>query len=196
MAQFSAVTFGCGQRAGLGGESTLGHERFIQSAYVDERWTKLRDDYEARHTLNWFNFIRQNLRQRLYRRARGLYTVSELCGSPMPRTRKQLLFWGLYTDFQDFWNFKDFKDFRLVFGDFKDLKYSIGFRPDFKEFRPGVRDFSELKSGFMDFGPYFRDFWPYSRDFTKDFRNFTADLKIFQAGFQIFSVRFQGLQGF
>jgi len=40
----------------------------------------------------------------------------------------------------------------------KDLKYSNGFRPDFKEFRSSVRDFRDLESGFMDFGPDFRDF--------------------------------------
>jgi len=47
--------------------------------------------------------------------------------------------------------FLGFKGFWPDFRNHKDLKYFVGFRPDFKDFRSGVRDFSDLKSGVMDF---------------------------------------------
>jgi len=96
-------------------------------------------------------------------------------------------------------DFRDFKYFRL---DFKDLKFSNGFRPDFKEFKSGVRDFSDLKLGFMDFWTHFRysrsdlkGFRPCSRDFTSDFkvfRDFTSVFKVFKPDF-IVSIGFHGL---
>ena len=70
--------------------------------------------------------------------------------------RGKLLFWGLYTGFLNFRdfrsNFRGFKDFMPDFRDLKDLKYSNGFRPDFKELRAGFRDFSDHKSGFVNSG--------------------------------------------
>jgi len=39
---------------------------------------------------------------------------------------------------------RDFKDFRPDFREFKDPKYSNGFRLDFREFRSGVSGISAL----------------------------------------------------
>jgi len=88
-----------------------------------------------------------------------------------------------------------YRDLKLNFRDFKNLKYSNGFGPDF----------SDLKSGFMDFRPNFRlnlkAFRPYCRDFTsdfKDFMNFTLDFKVFKPDFRDFwsDHGLHGFQGF
>ena len=77
-----------------------------------------------------------------------------------------------------------------------DLRYSKGFRAEFKEFRSGVWNFSYLKSDYRDFGPDFKDFSsdlkgfrPYSKDFTsdfQDFRNFASDFKVSRTVFRYF----------
>jgi len=37
----------------------------------------------------------------------------------------------------------DFRHFKDYWPDFRDSKYSKGFKPDFKEFRSGIRDFRD-----------------------------------------------------
>ena len=98
------------------------------------------------------------------------------------------------TGFQGFQGYfrPDFRDSK----DLEDLKYSNGFRPDFKEFSSGVRDFSDSESGFMNFGPDFmvlrselKGFRLYSRDSASDFKDsgdFTSDFKVFKPNLRDF----------
>jgi len=70
--------------------------------------------------------------------------------------------------------------------DFKDIRCSEGFRPDFKAFMSGFMDFSDFTSGFMDLRPGFRDFTSDFKVFRPDSWNFTSDFKDFTSDFNEF----------